>query len=141
MGGAIAGTFFLFTKLETDTKTSISKGKAETAAAISEGKAETAAAIAGVKADIALVRTEMSSFRTEMLSAFHPLRVELRSSIQVAQDEHRANQAEFRAEHAQFNRETHVRMRMRVRARVLRVKECAEPAAVAAADAQTATRK
>ena len=123
VGGAIAGVFFLFTKLETDTKTSISQGKAETAAAIAEGKADTAAAIAGVKADIA-------SFRTEMLNAFHALQADLKLSVQTAQVEHRANQAEFRAERAQFRE-------MQVQARALPLKEHAEPAVFVARDSQS----
>ncbi len=133
MGGAIAGVFFLFTKLETDTKTSISEGKAATAAAISEGKADTAAAIAGVNADIA-------SFRTEMLNAFHALQVDLNLSVQTAQVEHRANQAEHRAnqaEHranqAEFRAELAQFREMQVQARALPL----EPAVFVARDSQS----
>ena len=126
MGGAIAGVFFLFTKLETDTKTSISKGKAETAAAIAEGKADTAAAIAGVKADIA-------SFRTEMLNAFHSLQADLNLSVQTAQVEHRANQAEHRANQAEFRAELAQFREMQVQARALPL----EPAVFVARDSQS----
>lgn len=69
------------------------------------------------------VRVDLASVRAEMLNAIHAFRVELHSSIQVAQDENRANQAEFRAECAQFAREfAFERMR---RARRGRCGQCA----------------